>query len=255
MVACQRKRRLPLRGTAWSSQRWGAISCHTSGKTGLEPARRARRRIRSGRDARALVAAARRLDGAGSPGFGGRPVQPVQDGPAELFAARPEERRPARPGQGAGRHQGAGPPLLGVVHRPRPDDDPTERSVPTLKRELGGRRSDARGLRRRPVGQRRRREPADLRVRQKPWARVSLGRPRSRAFDELDKLVENFGIAVGIHNHGPGHRYAKIETIANAIKDHHPKIGCCIDTGHFLRSRKTRSTRPMPSAAGSMACT
>ncbi len=31
---------------------------------------------------------------------------------------------------------------------------------------------------------------------------------------------------------------AKIETIAQAIKDHHPKIGCCIDTGHFLRSRE-----------------
>src|SRR5438270_688550 len=39
-------------------------------------------------------------------------------------------------------------------------------------------------------------------------------------------------------NHGPGHRYALIDTIAAAIKDHHPKIGCCIDTGHFLRSRE-----------------
>ncbi len=57
------------------------------------------------------------------------------------------------------------------------------------------------------------------------------------AFDALDKLVEEFGVAVGIHNHGPGHRYAKIETIRDAIKDHHQKIGCCIDTGHFLRSR------------------
>ncbi len=57
------------------------------------------------------------------------------------------------------------------------------------------------------------------------------------AFDSVDKLVEEFGIGVGIHNHGPGHRYAKIEAIADAIKNHHQKIGCCIDTGHFLRSR------------------
>ncbi len=57
------------------------------------------------------------------------------------------------------------------------------------------------------------------------------------AFDGIDKLVEEFGVGVGIHNHGPGHRYAKIETIRDAIKDHHQKIGCCIDTGHFLRSR------------------
>ena len=45
-------------------------------------------------------------------------------------------------------------------------------------------------------------------------------------------------MAIGIHNHGPGHKWAKIDTIAAAIKDHHPKIGCCVDTGHFLRSRE-----------------
>jgi len=62
--------------------------------------------------------------------------------------------------------------------------------------------------------------------------------PDPDAFDGLDKLVEEYGVAVGIHNHGPGHRYDKIDTIAAAIKDHHPKIGCCVDTGHFLRSRE-----------------
>jgi inosose dehydratase len=61
--------------------------------------------------------------------------------------------------------------------------------------------------------------------------------PDPACFDDLDELVEKFDIAVGIHNHGPGHRYAGIETIAKAIKDHHPKIGCCIDTGHFLLSK------------------
>jgi inosose dehydratase len=62
--------------------------------------------------------------------------------------------------------------------------------------------------------------------------------PDPGAFDLLDKLVEEYGVAIGIHNHGPGDRFAKIDTIAKAIKDHHPKIGCCIDTGHFLRSRE-----------------
>jgi inosose dehydratase len=61
--------------------------------------------------------------------------------------------------------------------------------------------------------------------------------PDPGSFDDLDKLVEKFDVAIGIHNHGPGHRYAKIETIAEAIKDHHSKIGCCVDTGHFLRSK------------------
>jgi sugar phosphate isomerase/epimerase len=62
--------------------------------------------------------------------------------------------------------------------------------------------------------------------------------PDPAAFDDLDKLVETYGIAIGIHNHGPGHRYGKIETIAKAIHNHHSRIGCCIDTGHFLRSRE-----------------
>jgi len=62
--------------------------------------------------------------------------------------------------------------------------------------------------------------------------------PTPDSFDSLDKLVEEYGVAVGIHNHGPGHRYAKIDTIAEAIKGHHEKIGCCVDTGHFLRSRE-----------------
>ena len=62
--------------------------------------------------------------------------------------------------------------------------------------------------------------------------------PDPKAFDAIDKLVEEFGIGVGIHNHGPGHRFAKVAAISEAIKDHNPKIGCCIDTGHFLRSRE-----------------
>ena len=62
--------------------------------------------------------------------------------------------------------------------------------------------------------------------------------PDPDSFDLLDKLVEEYGIPIGIHNHGPGHKYALIDTIAKSIKDHSPKIGCCIDTGHFLRSKE-----------------
>lgn len=62
--------------------------------------------------------------------------------------------------------------------------------------------------------------------------------PSRDAFDSLDKLVEEYGIAVGIHNHGPGHQYASVASIHDAIKDHHRRIGCCIDTGHFLRSKE-----------------
>jgi len=62
--------------------------------------------------------------------------------------------------------------------------------------------------------------------------------PTADAFDSLDKLVEEYGIAVGIHNHGPGDHFAQIDTIFAAVKDHSEKIGACIDTGHFLRSKE-----------------
>src|SRR5208337_528953 len=44
--------------------------------------------------------------------------------------------------------------------------------------------------------------------------------PDPDSFDLLDKLVEEYGIPIGIHNHGPGHKYALIYTIARSIKDH-----------------------------------
>jgi inosose dehydratase len=55
-------------------------------------------------------------------------------------------------------------------------------------------------------------------------------------FELLDKLVPEYDIAIAIHNHGPGARYSKIQDVAQAVKDHHPKIGACVDTGHYLRS-------------------
>jgi sugar phosphate isomerase/epimerase len=55
-------------------------------------------------------------------------------------------------------------------------------------------------------------------------------------FDLLDKLVEEYGVAIAIHNHGPGHRYDKIADVWEMIKDRHPKVGACVDTGHYLRS-------------------
>jgi sugar phosphate isomerase/epimerase len=62
--------------------------------------------------------------------------------------------------------------------------------------------------------------------------------PDPASFDLLDRLVDEYDIPLGIHNHGPGHKFALIDTIAKAINDHSPKIGCCIDTGHFLRSKE-----------------
>jgi inosose dehydratase len=60
--------------------------------------------------------------------------------------------------------------------------------------------------------------------------------PDNKTFDLLDKLVAEYDIAIGIHNHGPGHRYDKASDVEKVVKDRHPKIGACVDTGHYLRS-------------------
>jgi len=58
----------------------------------------------------------------------------------------------------------------------------------------------------------------------------------SKTFDLLDRLVEEYDVAIAIHNHGPGALYDKIDDVVEMVKDRHPKIGACVDTGHYIRS-------------------
>jgi inosose dehydratase len=64
--------------------------------------------------------------------------------------------------------------------------------------------------------------------------------PTPDSFDSLDKLCEEYQIAIGIHPHGPVgnglHRWYSAEVIMKAVKDHNPLIGSCLDTGHLIRA-------------------
>lgn len=65
--------------------------------------------------------------------------------------------------------------------------------------------------------------------------------PDPDSFDSLDKLCEEYQIAIAIHPHGPAgrnmlHRWYSAEVIMNAVKNHHKLIGSCIDTGHIIRA-------------------
>jgi inosose dehydratase len=67
--------------------------------------------------------------------------------------------------------------------------------------------------------------------------------PDPDSFDALDKLCDEYKIAIAIHPHGPIgkdklHRWYSAEIILDAVKDHNPLIGTCIDTGHMIRSAK-----------------
>ncbi|HLJ93679.1 MAG TPA: TIM barrel protein [Gemmataceae bacterium] len=65
--------------------------------------------------------------------------------------------------------------------------------------------------------------------------------PSPDSFDSLDKLVDAYKISIAIHPHGPTgrgqlHRWYSAEVIMAAVKDHHPLIGSCLDTGHLIRA-------------------
>ncbi len=64
--------------------------------------------------------------------------------------------------------------------------------------------------------------------------------PTPDSFDSLDKLCDEYKIAIAIHPHGPSgegqrHRWYSAEVILKAVKDHNQLIGTCLDTGHLIR--------------------
>jgi sugar phosphate isomerase/epimerase len=59
--------------------------------------------------------------------------------------------------------------------------------------------------------------------------------------DLIEKLVKEYDVMVGFHNHprqpnNPAYRMWDPNYVLAAIKDRDPRIGCCADTGHWLRS-------------------
>jgi inosose dehydratase len=60
--------------------------------------------------------------------------------------------------------------------------------------------------------------------------------PSEDSFDSLDKLVAEYDVRIAIHNHGPGARYDKVDSVLRAVKGRHPNIGACADLGHYIRT-------------------
>jgi len=60
--------------------------------------------------------------------------------------------------------------------------------------------------------------------------------PEPEALPFVEKLAEEYDIKVAIHNHGPGHRYARYEAGLEDIKDRSELLGLCLDTGHLERA-------------------
>ena len=66
--------------------------------------------------------------------------------------------------------------------------------------------------------------------------KVIVGSPMPEVLALVNDKVRQTGIAVAIHNHGPGDKtYPTPESVYEKIKDLDRRIGLCIDVGHTLR--------------------
>jgi sugar phosphate isomerase/epimerase len=63
-----------------------------------------------------------------------------------------------------------------------------------------------------------------------------VSEPPFDAFDAIDKLCEEYGINLALHDHPRPSRYWSPDIVLKACKGHSKRIGACCDTGHWMRS-------------------
>jgi sugar phosphate isomerase/epimerase len=63
-----------------------------------------------------------------------------------------------------------------------------------------------------------------------------VSEPNEDAFDTLDKLTQEYGINVAIHDHPKPSHYWNPDTVLKVIAGRNPRIGDCADVGHWQRS-------------------
>jgi sugar phosphate isomerase/epimerase len=52
----------------------------------------------------------------------------------------------------------------------------------------------------------------------------------------LEKLANQYGVRVAIHNNAPGSSFSSIDDVVAALHNHGPDIGACLDLGNVLRA-------------------
>jgi len=63
-----------------------------------------------------------------------------------------------------------------------------------------------------------------------------IAEPEEDAFDLLERLCEEYGIYIAIHNHPKPTTYWNPDKVFEIIKNRNKRIGICADTGHWIRS-------------------
>jgi sugar phosphate isomerase/epimerase len=64
-----------------------------------------------------------------------------------------------------------------------------------------------------------------------------VGAPTHQTLSRVEKFVKEYNIRVAIHNHGPEDKHfpSPLDVLA-AVDKMDPRMGCCIDVGHTMRS-------------------
>jgi sugar phosphate isomerase/epimerase len=64
-----------------------------------------------------------------------------------------------------------------------------------------------------------------------------VGAPTHQTLPRVEKFVKEYNIRLAIHNHGPEDKeWPSPLTVLNAVEKMDPRIGCCIDVGHTMRT-------------------
>jgi len=63
-----------------------------------------------------------------------------------------------------------------------------------------------------------------------------VAEPGEDAFDTIDKLCEEYGVNVAVHNHATPSHYWNPDTVLKVCRGRSKRIGACADTGHWTRS-------------------
>jgi sugar phosphate isomerase/epimerase len=64
-----------------------------------------------------------------------------------------------------------------------------------------------------------------------------VGAPTHATLARVEKFAKLYNIRVGIHNHGPEDKeFPSPLDVLDAVKNMDPRMGCCIDVGHTMRT-------------------
>ncbi len=63
-----------------------------------------------------------------------------------------------------------------------------------------------------------------------------VAEPGENDFDKIEKLCEEFGVNLAIHNHPKPSHYWNPDTVRKVCEGRSRRIGACADTGHWARS-------------------